>query len=100
MKFYLRRNYITPEPQKITFLESKQNGFRLSKKTSLEYHGVDNSKNFYKNFISFRKSMKQDLNLKSKINKKSNILINCNRSNLDLGEEGYKISIIPKENLI
>ena len=31
-----QRNYITPEPQKITFPESKQNGFRLSKKTSLE----------------------------------------------------------------
>ena len=47
-----QRNYMTPEPQKITFPESKQNGFRLSKKTSLELSGVDNSKNFIKNFSS------------------------------------------------
>ena len=30
-----QKNYIIPEPQKISFPESKQNGFRLSKKTSL-----------------------------------------------------------------
>ena len=48
-----QRNYITPEPQKISFPESKQNGFRLSKKTSLEVSGINNSKNFIKNFISF-----------------------------------------------
>ena len=48
-----QRNYITPEPQKITFPESKQNGFRLSKKTSLEVSGVYNTKNFIKSFFSF-----------------------------------------------
>jgi len=94
-----QRNYITPEPQKISFPESKQNGFRLSKKTSLEVSGVDNSKNFVKNFVSF---VNQEIGfeLNSKINKKSNILLRITDQNLDLGEEGYKISILPKENLI
>ena len=94
-----QRNYITPEPQKITFPESKQNGFRLSKKTSLELSGVDNSKNFIKNFISFI-NQETGFELNSKINKKSNILLRITDQNLDLGEEGYKISILPKENLI
>ena len=94
-----QRNYITPEPQKITFPESKQNGFRLSKKTSLELSGVDNSKNFIKNFISFV-NQETGFELNSKINKKSNILLKITDQNLDLGEEGYKISILPKENLI
>ena len=94
-----QRNYITPEPQKITFPESKQNGFRLSKKTSLELSGVDNSKNFIKNFVSFV-NQETGFELNSKINKKSNILLRITDQNLDLGEEGYKISILPKENLI
>ena len=94
-----QRNYITPEPQKITFPESKQNGFRLSKKTSLELSGVDNSKNFIKNFVSFV-NQETGFELNSKINKKSNILLKITDQNLDLGEEGYKISILPKENLI
>ena len=94
-----QRNYITPEPQKISFPESKQNGFRLSKKTSLEVSGVDNSKNFIKNFVSFV-NQETGFELNSKINKKSNILLKITDQNLDLGEEGYKISILPKENLI
>jgi len=94
-----QRNYITPEPQKISFPESKQNGFRLSKKTSLELSGVDNSKNFIKNFVSFV-NQETGFELNSKINKKSNILLRITDQNLDLGEEGYKISILPKENLI
>ena len=94
-----QRNYITPEPQKITFPESKQNGFRLSKKTSLELSGVDNSKNFIKNFVSFV-NQETGFELNSKINKKSNILLKITDQNLDLGDEGYKISILPKENLI
>ena len=94
-----QRNYITPEPQKITFPESKQNGFRLSKKTSLELSGVDNSKNFIKNFVSFV-YQETGFELNSKINKKSNILLRITDRNLDLGKEGYKISILPKENLI
>ena len=94
-----QRNYITPEPQKISFPESKQNGFRLSKKTSLELSGVDNSKNFIKNFVSFV-NQETGFELNSKINKKSNILLKITDQNLDLGKEGYKISILPKENLI
>ena len=94
-----QRNYITPEPQKISFPESKQNGFRLSKKTSLEVSGINNSKNFIKNFISFV-NQETGFELNSKINKKSNILLRITDQNLDLGEEGYKISILPKENLI
>ena len=94
-----QRNYITPEPQKIIFPESKQNGFRLSKKTSLEVSGINNSKNFIKNFISFV-NQETGFELNSKINKKSNILLRITDRNLDLGEEGYKISILPKENLI
>ena len=94
-----QRNYITPEPQKISFPESKQNGFRLSKKTSLEVSGVDNSKNFIKTFVSFV-NQETGFELNSKINKKSNILLRITDRNLDLGEEGYKISILPKENLI
>ena len=94
-----QRNYITPEPQKVSFPESKQNGFRLSKKTSLEVSGVDNSKNFIKNFISFV-NQETGFELNSKINKKSNILLKITDQNLGLGEEGYKISILPKENLI
>ena len=94
-----QRNYITPEPQKVSFPESKQNGFRLSKKTSLELSGIDNSKNFIKNFVSFV-NQETGFELNSKINKKSNILLKITDQNLDLGEEGYKISILPKENLI
>ncbi len=94
-----QRNYITPEPQKITFPESKQNGFRLSKKTSLEVSGIDNSKNFIKSFVSFV-NQETGFELNSKINKKSNIVLRITDQNLDLGEEGYKISILPKENLI
>ena len=94
-----QRNYITPEPQKVSFPESKQNGFRLSKKTSLEVSGVDNSKNFIKTFVSFV-NQETGFELNSKINKKSNILLRIIDQNLDLGEEGYKISILPKENLI
>ena len=94
-----QRNYITPEPQKVSFPESKQNGFRLSKKTSLEVSGVDNSKNFIKNFISFV-NQETGFELNSKINKKSNIVLRIIDQNLNLGEEGYKISILPKEYLI
>ena len=94
-----QRNYITPEPQKVSFPESKQNGFRLSKKTSLEVSGVDNSKNFIKTFVSFV-NQETGFELNSKINKKSNILLRITDRNLDLGKEGYKISILPKENLI
>lgn len=96
---FSQKNYITPEPQKISFPESKQYGFRLSKKSSLEIHGIDNSKDFVKKFISFV-NRETGFELNSKINKKSNIILRVTKDNLNLGDEGYKISILPKENLI
>ena len=96
---FSQKNYIIPEPQKISFPESKQHGFRLSKKTSLEILGIDNSKGFVKNFISFV-NQETGFELNSKINKKSNILLRVTEDDLNLGDEGYKISILPKENLI
>ena len=96
---FSQKNYIIPEPQKISFPESKQHGFRLSKKTSLEILGIDNSKDFVKNFISFV-NQETGFELNSKINKKSNILLRVTEDDLNLGDEGYKISILPKENLI
>ena len=96
---FSQKNYIIPEPQNISFPESKQHGFRLSKKTSLEILGIDNSKGFVKNFISFV-NQETGFELNSKINKKSNILLRVIEDDLNLGDEGYKISILPKENLI
>ena len=96
---FSQKNYIIPEPQNISFPESKQHGFRLSKKTSLEILGIDNSKGFVKNFISFM-NQETGFELNSKINKKSNILLRVTEDDLNLGDEGYKISILPKENLI
>ncbi len=93
-----QRNYILPEPQDISFPESKQSGFRLSKKTSLEIKGVDPEETFVKNFISFITS-ETGFELKSKVNKKSNIFLVVEEGSLDIGDEGYKISILPKENL-
>ena len=95
---YAQKNYILPEPQKIDFPESDQNGFRLSKKSSIEGKGVDLSKpyiNEFKSFISFETGF----SLADKVNKKSNILLVIEEGIHDLGDEGYKISIIPKDNL-
>ena len=94
-----QKNYIIPEPQKISFPESKQNGFRLSKKTSLQLSDIDGSVNFIQNFRTFVKN-ETGFELSSKINKKSNILFRVSTESLDLGDEGYKISILPKENLV
>ena len=96
---FSQKNYIIPEPQNIIFPESKQYGFRLTKKTSLELFGINNSKDFIKNFISYV-NHETGFDLNSKVNKKSNILLKVTQDNLNLGNEGYKISILPKENLI
>ena len=93
-----QRNYIVPEPQIISFPESKQSGFRLSKKTSIEIKGVSPEEPFVKNFISFL-TIETGFELKSKVNKKSNIFLSVEEGSLDIGEEGYKITILPKENL-
>ena len=96
---YGQKNYIIPEPHKITFLDSNQPGFRLSKKTSIQVEGTEFSEKFINDFISFVNN-ETGFELKSKINKKSNILLVIKKNSLDLGNEGYKISVIPKENLI
>ena len=96
---YGQKNYIIPEPHKITFLDSNQPGFRLSKKTSIKVEGTEFSEKFINDFISFVNN-ETGFELKSKINKKSNILLVIKKNSLDLGNEGYKISVIPKENLI
>ena len=95
---YAQKNYILPEPQKIDFPESDQNGFRLSKKSSIEGRGVDLSKSYINDFKSFI-SYETGFLLSEKINKKSNILLVIEEGIHDLGDEGYKISIIPKDNL-
>ena len=94
-----QRNYILPEPQIISFPQSKQTGFRLSKKTSIEVKGVTTLEPFVKNFMSFIKD-ETGFELKTKVNKKSNIYLEVENGIVDLGDEGYKISILPKENLM
>ena len=94
-----QRNYILPEPQNISFPQSKQTGFRLSKKTSIEVKGITTLEPFVKNFMSFIKD-ETGFELKTKVNKKSNIYLEVENGIVDLGDEGYKISILPKENLM
>ena len=96
---YGQKNYIIPEPHKINFINTSQIGFRLSKKTSVEVDGIQLSDNFIADFISFINN-ETGFELKSKINKRSNIYLQIKKNSLDLGDEGYKISIIPKENLL
>ena len=94
-----QKNYIIPEPHKINFINTNQIGFRLSKKTSIELDGIQLSDNFITDFISFVNN-ETGFELKSKINKRSNIYLQIKKNSLDLGDEGYKISVIPKENLL
>lgn len=94
-----QRNFILPEPQNISFPQSKQTGFRLSKKTSIEVSGVNTFEPFVKSFVSFVKA-ETGFELKTKVNKKSNIYLQVENGIINLGDEGYKISILPKENLI
>ena len=82
-----QKNYIIPEPQNITFPESKQNGFRLSKKTSIEAQGIDISKSYVSDFISFV-NFETGFDLKSKVNKKSNIQLRVADGINKLGNEG------------
>ena len=96
---YGQKNYIIPEPHKINFINVNQIGFRLSKKTSIEVDGIQLSDNFIADFISFVNN-ETGFELKSKINKRSNIYLQIKKNSLDLGDEGYKIRVIPKENLL
>ena len=94
-----QKNYVIPEPHKINFINANQIGFRLSKKTSIEVDGIQLSDNFIADFISFVNN-ETGFELKSKINKRSNIYLQIKKNSLDLGDEGYKIRVIPKENLL
>ena len=92
LKVFCQKNYIIPEPHKITFLDNSKTGFRLSKKTSIQFDGVNNSQTFIKDFISFVNN-ETGFELRSKINKKSNILFIVKENSLSLGDEGYRILI-------
>ena len=95
---YAQKNYIIPEPTNITIPNSKEIGFRLSKKTSIELSGIDNSRSFIKNFINYVEN-ETGFILNTKYNKKTNILFKVQSGINNLGNEGYKIIILPKQSL-
>lgn len=95
---YAQKNYIIPEPTNITIPNSKEIGFRLSKKTSIELSGIDNSRSFIKSFINYVKN-ETGFILNTKYNKKTNILFKVQSGINNLGNEGYKIIILPKQSL-
>jgi len=96
---YGQKNYILPEPQDITFPESDKDGFRLSKKTSLTIIGSELSKFYVKDLLKFiSKETEFELST-SKQNKKSNIELIVEENIHNLGDEGYRISVLPNENL-
>ena len=95
---YAQKNYIIPEPTNITIPNSKEIGFRLSKKTSIEFSGIDNSRSFIKSFINYVEN-ETGFILNTKYNKKTNILFKVQSGINNLGNEGYKIIILPKQSL-
>ena len=95
---YAQKNYIIPEPTNITIPNSKEIGFRLSKKTSIELSGIDNSRSYIKSFIKYVEN-ETGFILNAKYNKKTNILFKVQSGINNLGNEGYKIIILPKQSL-
>ena len=95
---YAQKNYIIPEPTNITIPNSKEIGFRLSKKTSIELSGIDNSRSYIKSFIKYVEN-ETGFILNTKYNKKTNILFKVQNGINNLGNEGYKIIILPKQSL-
>ena len=95
---YAQKNYIIPEPTNINIPNSKEIGFRLSKKTSIELSGIDNSRSYIKNFIEYVEN-ETGFILNTKYNKKTNILFKIQNGINNLGNEGYKIIILPKQSL-
>jgi len=95
---YAQKNYIIPEPTNITIPNSKEIGFRLSKKTSIELSGIDNSRSYIKSFIKYVEN-ETGFILNTKYNKKTNILFKVQSGINNLGNEGYKIIILPKQSL-
>ena len=96
---FAQRNYIIPEPTNISFLNSEDIGFRLSKKTSIEFRGVEKSKVYINDFLKFMEN-ETGFILNEKTNKKSNIIFKTQDGINNLGNEGYKLSIIPKESIL
>ena len=95
---YAQKNYIIPEPTNITIPNSKEIGFRLSKKTSIELSGIDNSRSYIKSFIKYVEN-ETGFILNTKYNKKTNIRFKVQSGINNLGNEGYKIIILPKQSL-
>jgi hexosaminidase len=95
---HAQKNYIIPEPTNITIPNSKKIGFRLSKKTSIELSGIDNSRSYIKSFIKYVEN-ETGFILNTKYNKKTNILFKVQSGINNLGNEGYKIIILPKQSL-
>ena len=97
---YGQKNFILPEPQKIIFPESEKDGFRLSKKTSLTVNGIDISKHYIQDFLEFIDNETNFELSTNKKNKKSNIHLVVENDINELGKEGYKISVLPDQDLI
>ena len=95
---YAQKNYIIPEPSKIEFIESNKVGFRLYKKSSIQLEGITKNSISYQELTSFINQL-TGFSLSEKINKKSNILLKVSAGLEQIGNEGYKISILPKNNL-
>ena len=93
-----QKNYIIPEPKKIEFIDNNKVGFRLFKKSSLELIGVSKDDQAVKDLTSFIGEL-TGFSLSEKVNKKSNILIKVSSGIENIGEEGYLISILPKQYL-
>ena len=77
---------------------AKRIWFRLSKKTSIELSGIDNSRSYIKSFIKYVEN-ETGFILNTKYNKKTNILFKVQSGINNLGNEGYKIIILPKQSL-
>ena len=86
---YAQKNYIIPEPTNITIPNSKEIGFRLSKKTSIEFSGIDNSRSFIKSFINYVEN-ETGFILNTKYNKKTNILFKVQSGIITLEMKGIK----------
>ena len=93
-----QKNYIIPEPKKIEFVDNNKVGFRLFKKSSLELIGVSKDNQAVKELSLFINEL-TGFSLSEKINKKSNILIKISSGIEKIGEEGYLLTILPKQSL-
>jgi len=93
-----QKNYIIPEPKKVEFIDNNKIGFRLFKKSSLELIGISKNDQAVEDLTTFISEL-TGFSLSEKVNKKSNILIKISSGIENIGEEGYLLSILPKQNL-